>query len=216
MEDSIDDRLLTSVPIKSSILVGLSREVSLAVNRPETVLHGSKRNFQESVDMREELEYDPKLCELMGSARLNGADSKNRAKNPQISEGNGFKNGVLKSGSVDLNRRIGAKRRKSGSVKRFKQEVSSEVDVENANYQPQVQGMENHNTVRVNSIPIESDSVKNSPVITKIIKPIGFSSSGTDADQSASVTFVVLRFALLTLLSFLVGNTQKIAQWNLR
>ncbi|OWM83263.1 chromo domain-containing protein LHP1 [Punica granatum] len=192
VEDSIDDELLTSVPIKSSIPVDLPREVNLAINRPETVANGLESNVQQPVDTREEPEYDPKLSELMGSVRSNGADPEFRAKKLQNSEGNGLMNGV-KSDSVELNPR-GAKRRKSGSVKRFKQELASgQVDVENVGCGALEQGIENHDTTRVNSTSTKNDSSKNAPVITKIIKPIGFSSSGTDNDQNVSVTFVVMR-----------------------
>ncbi|KAK4793858.1 hypothetical protein SAY86_011852 [Trapa natans] len=193
VNDNIDDEILTSVPIKSLIPVGLPSEVNLAINRSENELHGSKSNFQESVDMRDGLEYDPKLGELMGSARLVGTDLKIQAKTPPITDNTGIMNGILKLETANLNRSIGAKRRKSGSVKRFRQDIISELGVEKPCCRTQDQGVENHNSVRVNSIPTESDTLSASPVITKIIKPVGFSSSGTAADQSVSVTFLVLR-----------------------
>lgn len=197
MDDSINDDLLTSVPVRSSIPEDLCREVNLAVNRSETVEHRLESNSQQSVDRREEPEYDPRLSELIGSVRLNGADPENRTKRLQVSEGTGIKNGILKSESAELNHRIGARRRKSGSVKRFKQEVvSREADVENVSCEAQEQGIEIHDNLRVNLIPTKSDSSKISPVIVRIIKPIGFSSSGTNNDPNVSVTFVVKRFVI--------------------
>ncbi|KAK4742452.1 hypothetical protein SAY87_000453 [Trapa incisa] len=194
VEDSIHDELLTPVPIKSSTSEDLRREVDLTVNRQEALENRLVCNSQLSVDRTDDPDYDPKLSELIGLVHLNGAGTDNRIKKLQVPEGSGINNGILKPGSTDLNRCTGAKRRKSGTVKRFKPEVApGEMDVDNATCGTHVRGIDNDDNLKVNSIPTRSDSSKVLPVITKIIKPIGFTSSGTNDDQSVLVTFRVMR-----------------------
>ncbi|KAK4748054.1 hypothetical protein SAY87_014640 [Trapa incisa] len=210
VEGSMNDELLTSVPIKSSTPQYLHKEVDLTINRPEALETRLEGNSQQSVDRTDESsEYDPKLSELLiGSVRLNGADPENRTKKVQVSKGSGIKNGILKPESAELNRRTGAKRRKSGSVKRFKQEMASrEIDVENTSCGAQMKGIENHNNLKVNFNLTENDSSKVLPFITKIIRPIGFTSSATNNDQNVTVTFRVMRLVIYFTLSFWVFNT---------
>ncbi|CAH8320210.1 unnamed protein product [Eruca vesicaria subsp. sativa] len=144
-----------------------------------------------------EKEYDPTLNELMGPV----IDS-NGAGCSQVGgeEGDNVRaNGFLKVYPKEFGF-IGAKRRKSGSVKRFKQEETTTSNNNNHTtastdhnltpesrigneYQPGV--LENNNLSQKSKVE-ELD-------IVRIIKPVRFSSSITDSVQDALVTFSVLR-----------------------
>ncbi|KAM7272393.1 hypothetical protein ACFE04_027056 [Oxalis oulophora] len=147
------------------------------------------------VEWKDENEYDPKLSELRGAISTN-------------SEFNGLTNGVTRVESLDPanNRRIGAKKRKSGSVKRFKKDLTSREPVEDHSLvlAPEFTvgasgavsyigtggpGLVWDNTSQKNN----AANCRNVPPIVKIIKPIDFSSSASNNCQDVLVTFVAVR-----------------------
>lgn len=93
----------------------------------------------------------------------------------------------------------GSKRRKSGSVKRFKRETDAgkPVDAQNAISVP-VGAVEPGCTRTTgcvgNNSPMKMDDAKTACNIVKILKPIGYSSSLSDNMQDVLVTFMAMRF----------------------
>ncbi|XP_030516097.2 chromo domain-containing protein LHP1 [Rhodamnia argentea] len=182
---------------------GFNGEINLDRNGFETdqqvAQNGLTYGLQQPVQ-REELEYDPKLSELRATACSNGVDQDNLAVNfrePKAIGSTGPTTGVHNTDSLDpgqSNRNTGAKRRKSGSVKRFKQELASGGSAaENAICSSEQQGFGNPDFSRNESCLIKSSVSNSDPVITKIIKPIGFSASVSNNIQDVSVTFMVMR-----------------------
>lgn len=161
---------------------------------------------------KNEHEYDPKLSELKATVLTNIAIGDKLAINFQearMMENNGPTAGLSKSGSVEPvteNRCTGAKRRKSGSVKRFRQDSTlSELPVaQNAELTLAVV----ESGVRVEPIGVENsgyhgeslirnnktDEARNEPSIIKIIKPLGYSASVSNNIQDVLVTFVAMRY----------------------
>ncbi|XP_025643652.2 chromo domain-containing protein LHP1 isoform X1 [Arachis hypogaea] len=141
----------------------------------------------------QENDYDPKLSELRATAN-NGVDADNLAPHVQLanaSAGNGHPAGDLKVNSMDppqSDRCRGAKRRKSGSVKRFKC-PSEAVDTQKSFSvfgtgqagMPRDVGNNSHG---------RNCNVGN---IVKIIKPIGYSASLSGNTQDILVTFIAVR-----------------------
>ncbi|XP_022964471.1 chromo domain-containing protein LHP1-like [Cucurbita moschata] len=159
---------------------------------------------------KDEHEYDPKLSELKATVLTNVAIGDKLAVNFQearTTDNNGPA-ALSKSGTVEAtadNRCIGAKRRKSGSVKRFRQDSTlSELPVaQNAELtlavvesgaQVEPIGIENsgyrgESFIRNN----KTDDARNELRIIKIIKPLGYSASVSNNIQDVLVTFVAMR-----------------------
>ncbi|KAH9610257.1 hypothetical protein KSS87_010655 [Heliosperma pusillum] len=120
---------------------------------------------------------------------------------PVLVEGNGPSNQLSKSTCVEAgqsNQRRGAQRRKSGSVRRFKQDVTSlNIDCFDAPLPGNGSTSEGAEQLVVRSCDVfrkkRSDSSR-SATITKIIKPISYSASVINNVQDVSVTFVVMRY----------------------
>ncbi|XP_058000374.1 chromo domain-containing protein LHP1 isoform X4 [Hevea brasiliensis] len=172
--------------------------------------NGSKQTFA----MKEDNEYDPKLSELRGTISTNDVNADKLAihfQDDNASRGGGSTNGLHKvdyADSIQNSRRTGAKRRKSGSVKRFKKDLDMceslclqsspfflkpsplNVSVGSGGATAQL-GIENGTLVGTNSS--HKPVGVNSTTITKILKPIGFSASVMDNVQDVLVTFVALR-----------------------
>lgn len=92
----------------------------------------------------------------------------------------------------------GAKRRKSGCVRRFTQDVTS-VDFDYlANTAPlnisSCDRVEDLMLVSPDAYRKKFDSSRSSSVITRLIKPISYSASVTNNVQDVSVTFVAMRY----------------------
>ncbi|KAF8028748.1 hypothetical protein BT93_E1412 [Corymbia citriodora subsp. variegata] len=211
---SIDEPLTSSAPKILSFAdlsnptqvvgSGCNGEINLDMNGFEidqqAAQNGLAHSLQQPVQREEEPEYDPKLSELKATACSNGVDKDNLAVNFRESKAFGSASpttGMHKTDSLDpgqSNRNTGAKRRKSGSVKRFKQELASGGSAaENAICSPEQQGFGNPDFSRNESSLIKNSVSNNTPVITKIIKPIGFSASVSNNIQDVSVTFMVMR-----------------------
>ncbi|GAA0157094.1 hypothetical protein LIER_14433 [Lithospermum erythrorhizon] len=102
-------------------------------------------------------------------------------------EGNDVPNRPLQSvQAVQPGRCTGAKRRKSGFVKRFKQEfVKDQIDVQTGDIDLRGSDL---------SYKDMTDDSKSSSTITEIIKPIGYSSSSLSSDNGEIfITFVAKR-----------------------
>ncbi|KAL6129197.1 hypothetical protein ACLB2K_072550 [Fragaria x ananassa] len=201
-------------PQQSFHLVG-DGENNGHVNHTQTSKKTDSENFCANVshqisEGREENEYDPKLSELKATVSTNNVSLDKlsvhfqEAKAPEV---NGPTNGLSKvdcGEPVQGSRSTGAKRRKSGSVKRFKQEphLSELGATQNAptrvstRYAGRVDqtGLGNldyagENSGRRNKI----DEFKEAVRITKILKPMGYSTSISNNVRDVSVTFMAMR-----------------------
>ncbi|XP_022718713.1 chromo domain-containing protein LHP1 isoform X2 [Durio zibethinus] len=213
------------VPLDNSDVATLSASSPLTVPVREGESNGNAKNVKKSNRVKEngstngskqieerkdENDYDTKLSELKGAISSNGVNADKlaiRFQGGTASEGDGLANGLPKVDhvkSVQSDRRIGAKRRKSGSVKRFKQDQSpsgsnltqtatpnihvgygitdAQIGIENLGFS--ADGLSHRHLI---------DNSVNVPVITKILKPVVFSASVSDNTQDVSVTFLAIR-----------------------
>ncbi|XVE62408.1 hypothetical protein DITRI_Ditri06bG0115800 [Diplodiscus trichospermus] len=208
------------VPLDNSGIADLSASSILTMSAREGESNGNansvrkanrvKENGSKQIDeMKDENDYDTKLSELKGALSSNGVHTDKLA--IRFQEGKASESDVLANGlpkvncgeSVQSDRRIGAKRRKSGSVKRFKQDLASSGPDLTQNATPNTHigygitdaqiGIANHGLTAdgLNHRPPIGNSV-NVPFITKILKPVGFSASISDNNQDVSVTFLAL------------------------
>ncbi|XP_050385184.1 chromo domain-containing protein LHP1 [Argentina anserina] len=190
-------------------------EVNGCANNTETAMNidsgNSFASFPQQInERREENEYDPKLSELKATVSTNNISSDKlsvhfqEAKAPEV---NGPTNGLSKVDSEDPVQSIrttGAKKRKSGSVKRFKQEapkdevgamqnVPTRVSTRYAGRVDQTEvgrlDYAGENSGRKNKIEESKEAVR----ITKILKPMGYSTSILNNVQDVSVTFLGMR-----------------------
>ncbi|KAK8593945.1 hypothetical protein V6N13_042501 [Hibiscus sabdariffa] len=169
--------------------------------------NGSTSGSKKIHRRKDENDYNTKLSDLKVSS--NGVNADKRA--IRVQEGNASGNDGLTDGlpnvdgveSVKSDRRTGAKRRKSGSVKRFKQDISSFGSNLTQSATPNIRvgygttdaqiGIENLCLTAdgLNNTPL-IDNAANMPIITKILKPVGFSASVSDNNQDVSVTFLAI------------------------
>lgn len=227
VEISVVDKPLSSSLNHSSLAilpVGLDHEgqnsgdvsnVKTAKKADENAYtNGSKQTFEK----KEDNEYDPKLSELRGTIPTNDASADKLAIHFQ--EGNASRaessaNGLPKVEYVDPVqncRRTGAKRRKSGSVKRFKKDLAmcESVCLQSSPFflQPSPLNISVGSDEATAQLGIQNGSLagnkssykpqgENSITIIKILKPIGFSASVMDDVQDVLVTFVALRCVIL-------------------
>ncbi|KAJ8565695.1 hypothetical protein K7X08_008271 [Anisodus acutangulus] len=140
----------------------------------------------------EQNELNLKLSELKGVASTN--------ENPVDRSRNGLSNGFPKANGAESHqsdRCTGAKRRKSGSVRRFKQDATSGVmdDIQDALAGGPLatfvqEGNHNHEFVGSDLVcRNKPDDSKDAYTITQLIKPISYSSSLSNDMQDVSVTF---------------------------
>ncbi|XP_060217860.1 chromo domain protein LHP1 isoform X2 [Lycium barbarum] len=140
----------------------------------------------------EQNELNLKLSELKGSTSTN--------ENPMDRSGNGLSNGFAKVNGAESNqsdRCTGAKKRKSGSVRRFKQDTTSAVvdDVQDALAGGALatflqEGSHNHEFVGSDLVcRNKPDDSNDAYTITQLIKPISYSASLSNDVQDVSVTF---------------------------
>lgn len=183
---------------------------NIEVPKKANVENGCVNVSQEIGERRDENEYDPKLSELKVTTSNNNVDKLAiHFQEAKALEGKGPIEGLSKVDCVEpvqSNRSIGAKRRKSGSVKRFKQEPHlCELLAQNATSRTSIVpggivellGVENPDVTGENSSHKNKiDESKNAFRITKIIKPIGYSASVTNNVQDVSVTFMAMRFVI--------------------
>lgn len=172
--------------------------------------------FHKTTARKDENEYDPKLSELKTTSISNVDKVGIQFLEAKASEGNGPSptDGISKvpcTETVQSNRSTGAKRRKSGSVKRFKQEphlceaaVMQNISIGTSivsGGRIELLGAENHTGAGDNpNHRNKTNESENALRITKIIKPIGYSASVTNNVQDVSVTFMAMRYVIELLL----------------
>lgn len=175
------------------------------------VENGCGNVSQQNDNSKDGNEYDPKLSELKTIMSTNEANMDKLAihfEEAKASEGDAPADGGPKTDCMEpaqSNRRIGAKRRKSSSVKRFKQDSGSREPVsQNATtrsggsfgrlQQPFTgnPGFRGENSICRNG----TDGYKDASNITRIIKPIGYSASVSNNIQDVLVTFTAMRFVI--------------------
>ncbi|XP_061946578.1 chromo domain-containing protein LHP1 isoform X5 [Populus nigra] len=225
VEVSIADKHLPSAPLNKSLLadlpspsqfIGLGHggesngDVNNIKTSKQTDENGSINGSKHIFERKEDNEYDPKLSELIGTIPnidVNTNKFTIHFQEEKASEGNGIANGLPKVDYADLvqnSRCTGAKKRKSGSVKRFKKDsvMCEQVFLPNSSGNFSVgstgaaaqPGIENPSLTWGNSshMPMTENSI-NAFAITKILKPIGFSASVFDNVQDVLITFRALR-----------------------
>lgn len=178
------------------------------ITKQTGVENGCGNVSQQNDNSKDGNEYDPKLSELKTIMSTNEVNMDKLAihfEEAKASEGDAPADGGLKTDCIEpaqSNRRIGAKRRKSSSVKRFKQDSGSREPVsQNATTRSggsfgRVQqpftgnpGFRGENSICRNG----TDNCKDASNITRIIKPIGYSASVSNNIQDVSVTFTAMR-----------------------
>lgn len=162
-----------------------------------------KAKSEEVVKRNEENEYDPKLSELKATT-TNGYDADKLAvqfEEAKLSAGNSHMDSQPKGVGMEPDqsgRCRGAKRRKSGSVKRFKKDS---YDGETVN--TQIPNAAPVGTAEPEQTGISDSAGQNShrkteharPAsnIVKIVKPVGYSAAVASTMQDVLVTFVAVR-----------------------
>lgn len=167
--------------------------------------------FPKCSGRRNRSEYDPKLSELKATTSTSNADRLAiHFQEGKGSEGNGTVEGISRVNwpeSVQNTRSIGAKRRKSSSVKRIKQEmplcdtpVMQNLTIgTNIVSGGRVELLEdgNHYAGGGNSsYKSKTNESENASRITKILKPIGYSANVKNNVQDVSVTFMAMRYVM--------------------
>lgn len=213
---ALDNLSLAHLPALPECLSSACEDHSRDANNPEAAKKANIENgyvnvSQQIGERRDENEYDPKLSELKVTTSSNNVDKLAiHFQDAKASEGKGPIDGLSKVDSVEpvqSNRSIGARRRKSGSVKRFKQEphMCELVVEQNATSRNcivsggrvELIGVQNPDTAGENSsYKNKIDESKNALRVTKIIKPIGYSASVSNNIQDVSVTFMAMRFVI--------------------
>ncbi|XP_027335613.1 chromo domain protein LHP1-like [Abrus precatorius] len=160
---------------------------------------------EQNVERNEENDYDPKLSELRATT-TNGYDTDKLAiqfQEARISSGNirqvdGQSKGVSEE-PPQSGRCRGAKRRKSGSVKRFKKDSYTGEEPVNAQRpigmpvgtaEPAGTGIADNGG---NNSRYKTDHARPASNIVKIIRPVGYSASVSSGTQDVLVTFVAMR-----------------------
>ncbi|XP_021282791.1 chromo domain-containing protein LHP1 [Herrania umbratica] len=225
LEVSVVDKSLSLVPLDNSGIADLTASSPVTVSAREGETNGSANNVKvanrvkengsaniskQIVEWKDENDYDTKLSELKGAISSNGVNADKlamRFQEGKASESDGLGNGLQKvdrGESVHCDRRTGAKRRKSGSVKRFKQDLASSGSNLTQNATPNIHvgyGIADA-LIGIEGLGLTADGLShrpqidnsvNVPVITKILKPVGFSASVADNIQDVAVTFLAIR-----------------------
>jgi hypothetical protein len=161
--------------------------------------------------VEEEKEYDPTLNELRGPVNNSNGVAGGSQVGGVGSEGDNVRpaNGLLKVYPKDLDKNsrfIGAKRRKSGSVKRFKQDASTSNNhttvMDHQNVAPELTTLDSFGRIaRIGDeypgVSENNNGAQKSKMeeldITKILKPMSFSTCLINNVQGAMVTFLALR-----------------------
>lgn len=166
--------------------------------------------LQRSSGRKNQNEYDPKLSELKTTSTINADRLAIHFQEGKATEGNGTIEGISKvncAEPVQNTRSTGAKRRKSGSVKRIKQEMQlCETPVMQnltigtnivSGGRVEILDAGNFNVAGENpSYKNRTNESENASRITKILKPIGYSATVINNIQDVSVTFMAMRYAV--------------------
>ncbi|XP_021759958.1 chromo domain protein LHP1-like isoform X2 [Chenopodium quinoa] len=192
-------RKFTQPKKKMQYTYGASKKNDEAMRRPRAA---------KSVDYKGSETVSPHVAsnEKQNTDQLYGQSSSGKNMDvhfpqPMTVEGDGLTNSQSNANSVEVgesNLRRGAKRRKSGSVRRFPQDTSSlNIDyfanaaIGNISSCDRAEELmlANSDAYRKKKF----DSSRSSSVITRLIKPISFTASVTNNIQDVSVTFVAMR-----------------------
>ncbi|XP_077234752.1 chromo domain-containing protein LHP1 isoform X2 [Tasmannia lanceolata] len=114
------------------------------------------------------------------------------------SEEDASTNGLSKAEPVPTSRFTGAKKRKSGSVKRFKKDDTQIATARSAVHSRDKEDAESMGDAASDKNKLD-DSANPPPFISKILKPIGYSASISNNVQDVSVTFTALRTFTISL-----------------
>lgn len=154
---------------------------------------------------KEQNELDLKLCELKGAISVEDANKFSiTSLEGQNTSGDTLANGLRKTDVVDpvqAGRCTGAKRRKSGSVKRFTKDPESALGYDAANEVPQCASIVpvsvQHQDFLGNSSSCKSkcEDSKSLCTIIELVKPISYKPSSNNI-QEVLVTFEALRFVI--------------------
>lgn len=209
--DPLINTSLIDLPASThSIGLGHEGENNGNVNNVRTAKHIKENrlaNGSKQIDGRnEELEYDPKLSELKGMISTNEVNADKLAfhfQEARVSDGNGLTHGLSKVDQVEQvpsDRRTGARRRKSGSVKRFKQDLAASKQVVTQDSTPSIavgcDGTDEQLVIGSSNHKSKIEGSKNASAIVKILKPIDFTASVSDEVQDVVVTFMAVRFVI--------------------
>ncbi|KAF5725768.1 chromo domain-containing protein LHP1 isoform X2 [Tripterygium wilfordii] len=186
---------------------GLEVENNGNTHNVRTLMQGDENWFARIHGRKDDNEHDPKLSELKGTLSTNEVSTDKLAVHfheGKAPENDGPANDLPKINhmeAVQSNHRTGARKRKSGSVKRFRPDSAcfepafGQYSASNGcnGLLPPV-GIENPDLIGDTSglMPMFDGSFVASS-ITKIIKPIGYSTSVSDNVQDVLVTFLALR-----------------------
>lgn len=150
----------------------------------------------------EDNDSDPKLIELRGSNEGNANKFKIQFQEVKALEGDCPMNGHSKVERVEMDqssRRTGARRRKSGSVKRFTKDLApcEPNDIQNTATRIQIGSCGRVESPEFpgndSGLNNKFDGAINMSAITEIIKPISYSASISNDAQDVSVTFMAMR-----------------------
>ncbi|XP_061372461.1 chromo domain-containing protein LHP1 [Gastrolobium bilobum] len=167
------------------------------------IVNGFANTSKQAVVRNEENDYDPKLSELKATTN-SGVDADKLAihfQQAKVSTGNTHIDGQSKGDCVEPvqdGRCRGAKRRKSGSVKRFKKETFAcdpadthkAISMSVGTVEPGWTGIAGY---MGNNSHKKTGDAKTPCNIVKIIKPIGYSASLSSNIQDVLVTFMAMR-----------------------
>ncbi|MCD7455958.1 La ribonucleoprotein [Datura stramonium] len=166
-------------------------------SKVDKVVNGNDLRLSFSLEETgEQNELNLKLSELKGAMPTD--------ENPLEISGNGLSNGFPKANGAEScpsDRCTGAKKRKSGSVRRFKQDTTPAVmdDIQDALAGGPLstfvqEGSHSHEFVGGDLVcRNKSDDPKDVYTITQLIKPISYSASLSNDMQDVSVTFLAKR-----------------------
>lgn len=199
----LNDLSCTNENGENNVSVTKSVETSKKVNE-----NGVRMSSVMREEDKEQNELDLKLCELKGLMVVSSEDTDRVAKTPQevqMTGGDTLANGLRKTDGADavhLGRYTGAKKRKSGFVKRFKKDPES-CSVDDASngvltcaslvpisiQQPEFLG--NNTTCKS-----KYEDSKSMCTITEIVKPISYKASLSNNVQEVLVAFEATRFVI--------------------
>lgn len=151
----------------------------------------------------EDNDSDPKLIELRGSNEGNANKFKIQFQEVKASGSDCPMNGRSKVERVETDqsgRRTGARRRKSGSVKRFRKDLGPCESNDSQNTTTRIHigscGRDENPEFPENNSGLNNklDGAMDMSAITEIIKPISYSASISNDTQDVLVTFMAMRF----------------------
>ncbi|KAH6767623.1 hypothetical protein C2S52_018606 [Perilla frutescens var. hirtella] len=196
----LNDLICTNVNGESDVNGMKSVETSKKVNE-----NGLRMDSVIGEEEKEQNELDLKLCELKGAIVISSVDTDRDAKTSQddlLTGGDTLANGLRKTDGVDavqLGRCTGAKKRKSGSVKRFKKDPESCSVDDASNGVPACSSLVPISVQHPEFLGNNSNSKskfedsKSMCTITEIIKPISYKASISNNVQEVLVTFEAMR-----------------------